>query len=73
MPLVLHVISSRVGDLAAEVALDHAKREIDAGGKSAGAGEIAIFDEPGSALEVNIWELHGKGDERRVKCSRGFA
>src|SRR6266404_1999104 len=56
LPLIFHVVGSFLGDFAAVVALDHAKREIDARRKSARAGEIAILDEPSSALEIDVWE-----------------
>ena len=73
LPLIFHVEGSFLGDIAAVIPLDHAKREIDARRKSAGAGEIAVFHEPGSALEFDIWKLHRKISKRRMKRGRGFA
>ncbi len=71
--MIFHVVGSFLGDVAAVVALDHAEREIDARGKSAGAGEIPVFDEPGAALEMDIRELHRKRIKCGVKCGGGFA
>src|SRR5437016_7276645 len=72
-PLIFHVISCLLRDLAAEVALDHSERQIDAGGKSARGGKVSIFDEPRSALEVDFRKLIGERNKRAVKCVRGFA
>src|SRR5437899_4518778 len=45
----------------------HAECEIHARRKSASAGEIAIFHEASTALEMDIWELHRKISKRRMK------
>src|SRR6266487_1325892 len=73
LSLVFHVVSSFLGNVAAVITLDHAEGEIDARRKSASAGEIAIFHEASTALEVNIGELRRKISKRRVKCGGSFA
>jgi hypothetical protein len=71
--LIFHVIGCLLRDLAAEVALDDAEREVNAGGKSAGRSQISIFHEPRSALEMDIRKLIGKRNKRTVICGRCFA
>ena len=73
LPLIFHVLGRFLGNVAAVTALDHAEGEIDARRKSASAGEIAIFHEASTALEVNIGELHRKISKRSMKCGGSFA
>src|SRR5882762_4217385 len=73
LPLIFHVVGGFLGNVATVVALDHAEREIDTRRKSASAGEIAIFNEASTALEVNIGKLPRKISKRRMKRGGGFA
>src|SRR4030095_5784286 len=71
-PLIFHVVGSLLRDLAAEIALDDAEREIDSGGESPRTSNVAILDESRSALQVDIRKLVSKTNKRTVKCGRGF-
>src|SRR4029450_2590520 len=72
-PLIFHVIGCLLRDLAAEIAFDDAECEIKSRGESPSSSEVAILDEPGSTLEVDIRKLVGKRNKCTVVRGRGFA
>src|SRR6267142_2500520 len=73
LTLIFHAVGGLLRDIAAVIAFDYTQREIDPGGKTAGGREISILNEPGAALELNVWKRHGETSERAVIGSCAFA
>ena len=70
--LIFHVVRGLFGDFSAKIALDHAEREINAGGNAARRGELAVFDKTHTALDVDIWKYQGEVNVGVVMRGRGL-